>query len=480
MRNFTQKPKSTQQASSARPRMVRRSRFGQNREQDSILQLKPNIGNQARVRMLERDEPAPQPQLLDVPATGFRRDFRRISGNAKDALFTSKLKPTHSNGTDKTEEIVTEGIRGPGRRMPHFEHIQRSFAHYDLLNVQAHTGEMARRACDAIGALAFTKGNHIAFRQAPDIATVAHEVTHVVQQSQGGRSAGGIGPAGVSRSRITDPSEAAEIEAETVARAVARGERVSVAPRAEMHGAIARIPLQQLRDEWSPDVHAKILAARQFLIDEGRVEDAEALLETAEPAARRFRGDPNFPQAARHAASRVLQAISLILAGIRVETTGGLSGAFMASLLDEILTLASAENIFRDGDMSPDDLSLRRHVWTSAVYNPIRSMIEIHLRDRFRRGYTVSLDADAYEPLSTLPAYAQAVRESAAAPQAVRARIHHLARRLAQLRALVEQARRPVHGPEAHRMAQLFTIALSYSTAVIERLDEALSNRPSG
>jgi hypothetical protein len=89
-------------------------------------------------------------------------------------------------------------------RVPHFEHIQQYFGHYDLSNVQAHVGGMARKACDELGALAYTLGNHMAFREAPDIETVAHEVTHVVQQNHGMHPQGGIGQAGDQLERVAN------------------------------------------------------------------------------------------------------------------------------------------------------------------------------------------------------------------------------------------------------------------------------------
>ena len=100
------------------------------------------------------------------------------------------------NITDGLHRIAAEGIRGTGIRVPHFEHIQHYFGHYDLSNVRAHVGGMAREACDELGALAYTLGNHMAFREAPDLGTVAHEVTHVIQQNHGMHPQGGIGQAG--------------------------------------------------------------------------------------------------------------------------------------------------------------------------------------------------------------------------------------------------------------------------------------------
>jgi len=53
MRTFAQKPKTTQQITSAKSTKTGRSHFGQRREESSILHLQRTIGNQAVLRLLE-------------------------------------------------------------------------------------------------------------------------------------------------------------------------------------------------------------------------------------------------------------------------------------------------------------------------------------------------------------------------------------------------------------------------------------------
>ena len=69
---------------------------------------------------------------------------------------------------------------------------------------------------------------------------LGHELAHVVQQS---------GERPLSPTRITNPSEPVETQAEAVAQALPGGKDVSVVPRTEMAGAIARQPV-----EVKPDV----------------------------------------------------------------------------------------------------------------------------------------------------------------------------------------------------------------------------------
>src|SRR5687768_1515316 len=71
-----------------------------------------------------------------------------------------------------------------GAALPHRTQMEQLFGR-DLGDVVAHTGE--GDALAPLGARAAAQGNEVAFADAaPDQATVAHEVTHVVQQDQAG------------------------------------------------------------------------------------------------------------------------------------------------------------------------------------------------------------------------------------------------------------------------------------------------------
>jgi len=62
----------------------------------------------------------------------------------------------------------------------------------------------AAQASRAIGAMAFTTGDHVAFAGAPSLHTAAHEAAHVVQQAGGVRLAGGVGGTGDRHERHAD------------------------------------------------------------------------------------------------------------------------------------------------------------------------------------------------------------------------------------------------------------------------------------
>ncbi|MEH0580740.1 MULTISPECIES: DUF4157 domain-containing protein [Streptomyces] len=91
----------------------------------------------------------------------------------------------------------------------------------DFSDVRLHTGTAAQRSAASVGARAFTSGNHVVIGDGgSDKHTLAHELTHVIQQRQG-PVAGTDDGTGLS---ISDPSDRFEREAEARATEVMRGE----------------------------------------------------------------------------------------------------------------------------------------------------------------------------------------------------------------------------------------------------------------
>jgi hypothetical protein len=97
---------------------------------------------------------------------------------------------------------------------------------HDYGDVQVHSDGAAAASAKSVQAHAYTVGNHVVFgegRYQPDTAegrhTLAHELTHVVQQRQGpvdgSDAAGGI--------KLSDPGDRFEREAESVAATVSSG-----------------------------------------------------------------------------------------------------------------------------------------------------------------------------------------------------------------------------------------------------------------
>jgi hypothetical protein len=126
----------------------------------------------------------------------------------------------------REEQVVEKaeaGLSGAASAVPHQEQMEQSFG-TSFGHVQAHTDENAQQACAALGANAFAMGDHVAFKNAnPDPGLVAHELTHVVQQS------GNLRP----QAAVGTPGDAYEQEADAVAARVVQGQ--SVAPMLSHH-----------------------------------------------------------------------------------------------------------------------------------------------------------------------------------------------------------------------------------------------------
>jgi uncharacterized protein DUF4157 len=88
------------------------------------------------------------------------------------------------------------GTSGAGGTLPHAELIQESFGRHDVSGIVAHTDTAAATAARAMGASAFTTGDHVAFTRQPNLHTAAHEAAHTVQQRSGVQLAGGVGRSG--------------------------------------------------------------------------------------------------------------------------------------------------------------------------------------------------------------------------------------------------------------------------------------------
>ena len=80
---------------------------------------------------------------------------------------------------------VHDVLRSPGRPL---DDTMRAFMEprfgYDFSSVRVHSGEAARSSATDVGALAYTVGRHIVFREeSPSRALFAHELAHVMQQA---------------------------------------------------------------------------------------------------------------------------------------------------------------------------------------------------------------------------------------------------------------------------------------------------------
>ncbi|WP_210585238.1 DUF4157 domain-containing protein [Streptomyces sp. GESEQ-35] len=156
----------------------------------------------------------PPPLTADV--------LRAAQGSAGNAAVTGMIarraRPAPAPAPEQFDTEVPEVLSSGGKQFagPIRQEMESRFG-TDFSDVRLHTGGAAARSARAIGARAYTSGSHVVLGPGGgDKHTLAHELTHVVQQRQG-PVAGTDSGAGL---RISDPSDRFEREAESNARRV--------------------------------------------------------------------------------------------------------------------------------------------------------------------------------------------------------------------------------------------------------------------
>ncbi|OQR65488.1 hypothetical protein B6E66_03950 [Streptomyces maremycinicus] len=154
----------------------------------------------------------------------------------------------------------------------------------DFSDVRLHTGPTAQRSADEVGARAYTSGSHVVIGAGgADRHTLAHELTHVIQQRQG-PVAGTDNGSGLS---VSDPSDRFERAAEDNARRVLAGPAPTAAPVQRAEAAPAEAPVQRTeaapaerepaqRTEVAPTDDAPVQRTEAAPTEEAPVRHAEA------------------------------------------------------------------------------------------------------------------------------------------------------------------------------------------------------------
>jgi len=168
--------------------------------------------------------PAPKSKVADPPHLSFDKrtmsaetviHLQRMAGNEAVAGLLDE-----GNDADPAEHVRSAISSDPGRPLPdHVRQRMEPALGTDLGSVRVHTGQTAQRSAKALSAMAYTTGDHVVFgagAYAPDSSagqrTLAHELTHVVQQRSGPVAGTAVG--GVS---LSDPSDSFERAAEASA-----------------------------------------------------------------------------------------------------------------------------------------------------------------------------------------------------------------------------------------------------------------------
>ncbi len=159
----------------------------------------------------------------------------KCRNETKDGLHRSACS---ASSTTSVPPIVHDVLSSPGAPLDNGVRawMEPRFGH-DFSSVRVHTDQKAAESAQAVNAFAYTVGRDVVFgsglyepRTESGSQLLAHELTHVVQQA---RSA----PATQTAKAISEPGDAAEVEAESAAARVVRGEIVGVAqtPTATLH-----------------------------------------------------------------------------------------------------------------------------------------------------------------------------------------------------------------------------------------------------
>lgn len=151
------------------------------------LQLRTESGTATSIPELLQESGARQAQGAGV----VQRVARRESSQA-----VQRKEVGSNSGPETIRQAAVHGIHGTGGTLPYLDTVQRSFGRHDVSGIQAHVGARAAEASAAMGANAYATGNSVAFRDTPDLHTVAHEAAHVIQQRGGVQLRGGVGQIG--------------------------------------------------------------------------------------------------------------------------------------------------------------------------------------------------------------------------------------------------------------------------------------------
>ncbi|WP_442811257.1 eCIS core domain-containing protein [Streptomyces sp. NBC_00481] len=151
--------------------------------------------------------------------------LQRLAGNAAVARAVEEQRHTHDahcgHGPAVQRSTVHEVLRSGGRPLEtplRTEMEARLGAGFG--DVRVHTDAVAQRSAAEIGARAYTSGNHVVIGAGgADRHTLAHELTHVIQQRRGPVAGTDTGDG----TRLSDPSDRFEQEAEATARRVMSG-----------------------------------------------------------------------------------------------------------------------------------------------------------------------------------------------------------------------------------------------------------------
>jgi Domain of unknown function (DUF4157) len=222
----------------------------------------------------------------DTLGPGGLLHLQRVAGNAGVAGLVAQRRASGDDEGDSSP--VHDVVSSKGSPLaPEVRSEMESAVGHDFGDVEVHTDTRAADSARSVQAHAYTVGNHIVFgegRFRPDTDegkhTLAHELTHVVQQRSGPvdgtPAAGGI--------RVSDPSDRFEREAEANASRVMAGGGGA--------GGDAAAPAQAAPVQRHADENAEEAPVQRQAAEDEKDEEAPAEVAEAPPAETPAEGGP--------------------------------------------------------------------------------------------------------------------------------------------------------------------------------------------
>lgn len=209
------------ESSSDRQRGTEQESGSSNAEADPVASLHQTVGNQAVQRLYEEGFLQPKLEVnqpddeaereaervaenvversadeVQSSHSGFKSDVRTIKWDDRTGGVIPSVSVRRTDNEsilEQTESTVKDGVRGDGNSLP--TKIRSEFEskmNADFSDVRVHTDSSADQATESIDAEAYTVGSDIAFADEnydpyskPGKRLLAHELTHVIQQSDG-------------------------------------------------------------------------------------------------------------------------------------------------------------------------------------------------------------------------------------------------------------------------------------------------------
>jgi outer membrane protein OmpA-like peptidoglycan-associated protein len=164
--------------------------------------LHRTVGNHAVQRMLKSAAAPPAVQMksaVDTPGDALEQEADRAADQVTQTSGAGLQRACSCGGTCSSCQAggvpaaAQDGVHSPGHPLdPSTRAFMEPRFGHDFSGVRVHTGEQANRSARSVNALAYTLGSDIVFgseRYNPSSGAgrrlLAHELAHVVQQSQG-------------------------------------------------------------------------------------------------------------------------------------------------------------------------------------------------------------------------------------------------------------------------------------------------------